>query len=130
MSRSPSTSGRWNSRQRWSQSSDTSLVQTSIKAPPAAAVRSGRARQLARRAVDGVLDCPVVELALLDPAGRELEQLSEDQLRVGAADADRESKHSTAEGAPQLGEHALVVTHVVVGQRVGQILQQLALLCG
>ena len=41
----------------------------------------GQRRQLARRAVDGVLDDAAVEVDLLDPAGREREQLGERRAR-------------------------------------------------
>ena len=55
VSRSPSTSGRWNSRQRSAQSSGTSVVDTSISTPPAAARRSGSAGSSPGGAVDRVL---------------------------------------------------------------------------
>src|SRR5205085_5200926 len=50
---------------------------------------------LAGRAVDRVLD-GVPELGLLHPARRELEQLGENQLGVGAIHADREADHRRA----------------------------------
>ena len=81
--RSPSTSGRWNSRQRSAQSSATSLVDTtSTSAPPAGGPQVRQRRQLARRAVDRVLDHVRVDVDLLDPARRQLQQLGQHQLGV------------------------------------------------
>ena len=93
------STGRWNAFQRSDQSSGTSELETSTSASPAAARRSGSAGQLARRAVDHVLDRAVAELALLQPAGRELEQLGEHRLGVGARDADREPDHAALQHA-------------------------------
>ena len=53
----------------------------------------GQRRQLAGRAVDGVLDDVVGKLGLLDPARGELEQLGEHQLGLGALDAHGETEH-------------------------------------
>src|SRR5690349_4572681 len=57
------------------------------------AARSGlevrQRRQLARRSVDRVLD-DVAEIDLLDTGGRQLQQLRQRELRVLAADTQRE----------------------------------------
>ena len=53
----------------------------------------GQARQLARRAVYGVLDA-LTDGYLLHAAGRELEQLREHELRLLAANAHGEADHA------------------------------------
>ena len=80
----------------------------------------GQRGQLARRAVDGVLD-RVAAVDLLDARRRELEQLGERDLRVGARDAharagSRDVRY-TRERALELREHRLVGLEVRVGHR-------------
>ena len=58
--------------------------------PAGGRAQVGQIGQLAGRAVDGVLD-DVAVLALLHPAGRELEQLGEDDLGLLALHAQRQS---------------------------------------
>jgi hypothetical protein len=53
----------------------------------------GQRGQLSGRAVEDELD-RVAVLALLQPGGRELEQLYEHRLGVGARDADRQPDHA------------------------------------
>ena len=55
-------------------------MEISTSAPPTAALQVGELGQLAGRAVDGVLDGPRPALHLLDPAGRELQQLGQHEL--------------------------------------------------
>jgi hypothetical protein len=91
--RPPTVTGWWNSRQRSAQSSAISVVATSTSAPPAAARRSGQRGELARRAVDRVLDRLDVDVDLLDAGRGEREELGEDDLGVGAAHAQRQADH-------------------------------------
>ena len=79
-------------RQSSPQPSGSSRVETSISAPPTAARTSPSVGQLARRAVEHVLD-RVARLALLQPAGRERHQLGQDEVGVLAPDADDELDH-------------------------------------
>ena len=75
------------------QSSGTGSLRTSTRAPPAAACSAPRSGSSPGRAVDRVLDDAVLSVGLvhlLDPAGRELEQLCERRLGLGAPAADRE----------------------------------------
>ena len=69
-------------------------VEISTGASPAKTSEVGQRGQLAGRPVDGVLDTPIRELHLLDPGGRELQQLGQRQLRLLAGDADGEPDHA------------------------------------
>ena len=95
---------------------------------PGRRLEGGQLRQLAGRAVDGVLDHVVTDLGLLHPAGRQLEQLGEHDLGVLARDPDGEAEHdgSAAEGAAQLAEHASSVRRFS-SVRLAEPLEQLAL---
>ena len=90
-------------------------------------------RQFARRAVERVLDGGAV-IDLLDAAGRQVQQLGQHQLGLLAPNANREPDHvadaaeSAAERAPELPEHAFISTQIVVGHRLRQLFDQLALL--
>ena len=86
------STGRVEARASSTQSSGTSAVETSTSAPPTAARTSPQVRQLARRAVERVLD-DVAVLALLEPARRERHQVGQHELGVRALDADREPDH-------------------------------------
>ena len=86
------STGLWKLRQSSPQPSGSSVVETSISAPADRRAHVADVGQLARRAVEHVLD-RVAGLALLQPAGRERHQLGEDELRVLALDADRELDH-------------------------------------
>ena len=88
-----STSGRWNDRHRSSQSSATSDVRTSTSAPPPAAVRSGSAGSSPGAPYTAYSTTARADRHLLDPAGRQLEQLGEHDLGLLASDADREPEH-------------------------------------
>ena len=56
----------------------------------------GQLRQLAGRPVDGVLDDIAADRHLLDPAGRQLEELGEYHLGLRAVDPDGEPDHRGA----------------------------------
>ena len=82
----------------------------------------GQRRQLPRRAVDHVLDVAVVELALLQPARRQLEQLGEHRLRVGPRDAHREPDHARSTHGRPLALHApLRLAHPVARERLDDL---------
>ena len=90
----PATSaGRWKERQRESQSSAISLVETATRAPPTLACSAGSVGSSPGGAVEHVLDGVAVGLDLLDAGGREREQLGERGVGVGARDANREADH-------------------------------------
>ena len=72
----PTSTGRCHCFQRSSQSSAISVARDLDEHVAGRGLERGQRRQLARRAVDHVLDA-VGELALLDPGGRQLEQLGE-----------------------------------------------------
>ena len=85
-SRSPIVTGWWKLRQRSAQSSATSVVVMSTSAVAGRRAQRRQRGQLARRAVDRVLDV-VAAVDLLDARRRELEQLGEHDLGVRARDA-------------------------------------------
>ena len=111
--------------QRSAQSSAISVVVTSTSAPPAAARRSGSAGQLAGRAVDRVLD-DVAVVDLLHAARRELEQLGEHELGVGAADPQREADHVVEQPALSLPTSDSSSRRFSSVDRVGELLDQRA----
>ncbi len=112
-------SGRWNSRQRSAQSSAISVVRHVDERTAGRGPQVGQRGQLARRAVDRVLDHVGGDVDLLDPARRQLEQLGQHQLGLarGGRGGRGGARLLPAEGALQLGEHALVGAKVLVGQR-------------
>ena len=108
-------------------------VDAPTSASPAAARRSASGGQLAGRAVERVLDRVRAGVALLQRrAGSELEQRGQHDLRVGARGrATREPDHGRRQPASarlSLASMPSSRAQVVVGQRVGELLEQVALL--
>ena len=91
---------------------------------------AGRAvRQLARRAVDGVLHRLIVVLDLLHPAGCKLQQIGQRDLGLLASDPQRKPDHACPrQRAPQLGEHRFLGAQVLFGESRVQASHQIALL--
>ena len=92
-SRSPIVTGRWKSRQRVGPVVGDLRRRDLDERGAGGRAQRGQRGQLARRAVDGVLDRLAV-VDLLDPGRRELQQLGERDLGVGARDAEREPDHT------------------------------------
>ena len=84
-------------------------VETSTSAPPRRRAQVGERGQLARRPVDRVLDDLGAEVDLLHPARRQLEQLGEHQLGLGAGDADRAQADQPV-GSPPKARRSLAST--------------------
>ena len=87
-----------------------------------------RVAENVRQPTGGVLDGLRVYINLLHPAWHQLQQLGEHKLGLGAAHPHRQAQHGLeVEGAPQFREHAVVGFEVLVGERLGELLKQLAL---
>ena len=106
--RPPTSTAPWNRFQRSAQSSGTSRPLTVTSTPPTLGGPSGKRGQLARRAVDRVLHA-VLEVHLLDPRGRQLEQLGQHGLGGGGGGSDRQADHPSTIDSPAMTDGGLIL---------------------
>src|SRR4051794_21862473 len=129
--RPPTVTGRWNTRQRPGQSSATSLVATSTSAPPAAAPRSGSAGTSPGGPQIAYSTTASSTSRSSTPAGASAS--SSASTTSASARRTRSARRITAaplgaDEALELADERLVGADVVVGHRVGELLDELALL--